>query len=339
MRTRSLLLVCAAGLAVASPIIAGEPSPADLIRLAPTISSTDPKVRSIEMVGRMRMEGLQVRFRAVYRSPDRYAIRFSDGSDGTPLVFIADRQMLVYDPIRPSVLCMKDGHFNVAVRQKGEKSMFHWELGKSRQIKDEITFDVKSLLNSSAIDERVVREGDHAYRLFRTDEQGGTIVYSIDGTKKQPVESIRAFSKESHEANLAIDRVVVDGPLKDEEFRFPDKARLAENIDVHDWPGDGLLETFGEVAVMMRAFQARKGANHPGLRHSIRFPGFRRLDWDEVRENDRKFSAVLKEFLPVATGESREPLDLPPLPAEGPRPAGPGGVPVVGAGAGVPTAR
>ena len=332
MRTRSLLLLAIVGLAAAPPATAGEPSAADLIKLAPTITSADPKVRSIEMAGTMRMEGLRVRFRAIYRAPDRYAILFADGSDGTPLVFIADRQMLVYDPIRPSVLFMKDGHFNMAVRQKGEKSMFHWEFGKSSHIKDEITFDAKSLFDRPAVAENVVRDGDRTYRLFRTDEQGGTVVYSIDRAGKQPIESIRAFGKDGHEATLTIDRVVVDGPLKDEEFRFPDKTRLAENIDVHDWPGDGLLETFGEVAVMMRAFQARKGANHPGLRHSIRFPGFRRIDWDEVRENDRKFSAVLKEFLPASPDGPLGAFDLPELPPGGPRRAGPGGLPVAGAG-------
>jgi hypothetical protein len=88
------------------------------------------------------------------------------------------------------------------------------------------------------------------------------------------------------------------------------------------------------MAVMIRASEARKGANHPGLRHTIRFPGFRRIDWDEVRENDRKFSAVLKEFLPDGAGKS---LDLPPRPPERPnradRPAGPV------AGSGTPTSR
>ena len=45
---------------------------------------------------------MDLRFRAVYREPGRFSLRIRDGSDGTPLLFAVDHQVLVYDPAGPA---------------------------------------------------------------------------------------------------------------------------------------------------------------------------------------------------------------------------------------------
>ena len=108
----------------------------------------------------------------------------------------------------------------------------------------------------------------------------------------------RRSRKTPTKPSLNIDRIEVNIVLKDEEFRFPDMALLAKKITVKDMPIRPHRGAVSGVAMMMRAVEARLGANHPGMRKSIRFAAFQGIHWDQVRENDRKFSGLMKELVP-----------------------------------------
>jgi hypothetical protein len=319
MRSRSQLLLMAACLAGNLPSMAraGEPSAADLIKLAPVIDSSDRALRSIEVRGSIKGDSTHLRFRAIYRAPDQHALLLADASDGTPLVFVAERRMLIYDPVRPAVLRMEHARSTLILRSKGDAPRLNYSFGASTHDGEpsELVLDLRSICGLPAVEERVVEDANGGYRLFRTDAEGVTTACSIDPRRKTPCASLKVFPKGHLEPSVFIDRIEVDGALRDEDFRFPETARLAGKIAVKDWPGDGVWDALGEVPSMIRAYEARLGANHPGMRKSVRFAALKGIRWDQVRENDRKFSAVMKEILP-------QPLELPPMPAGGPKPAG-----------------
>jgi len=88
---------------------AADPTTRDLIALAPIVSSKDESIKSIEIAGYFASDGkIDTTFRALYQSPGRFAFLMSDGATGTPISFSANRNMLVYDPVRPELVYFTD---------------------------------------------------------------------------------------------------------------------------------------------------------------------------------------------------------------------------------------
>jgi hypothetical protein len=292
-----LTAVCCLGQTLAR---AGEPSPADLIQLTPAVRSTDPEVRSIEMVGIMK-DGLHLRFRALYKAPDHYSLLVSDGSDGTPLVFVADRQLLCYDPIRSSVLCLKGCSEQLSFESDGKAASFLFGFlpeDRRSHAQNSLKIDVKSVCEKLCVVDRVVKTGESQYRLFLLKDQK-SLVCSFDLAKAQPFEGLKVFDQSGHEPLLSIDKLVINGPLADDEFRFPDRERLARKLKVHEMAGGGFAPAEFEVAKITTAIMARLGATHPGIRESLKEPAFQNLDWKAVVKRDRKTSAILRDLVPV----------------------------------------
>ncbi len=301
MRMPSFGLIVGVGFVLTTPVQAGEPTAADLIKLTPFVQSTDPSVRSIELVGSMK-DGLHLRFRALYQAPDQYSVLVSDGSDGTPLVFVADRQLLCYDPIRSAVLCLKNCSERLSFEVDGKDANFLFGFlpdGKEGHAQNSLKIDVKTVCEKLCVAERVVKTGATQYRLILTKHENKSMVCTFDLSRPQPFEGLKVFDETAHEPLLTIDKLVVNSPIAAEEFRFPDRDRLARKIKVHEMVGNGFEPAEVEVKKITTAMMARLGATHPGLRDSLKEPAFRQLNWKAIEKKDQRVSAILRNLVPV----------------------------------------
>jgi hypothetical protein len=110
---------------------------------------------------------------------------------------------------------------------------------------------------------------------------------------------LKLFVEQGHEPVLTIEKLVVNGKLSDDEFRFPDRERLARKIKVHEMVGNGFEPAAVEVKKITTAMMARLGATHPGLRESLKEPAFKQIDWKAVEHRDHKLSAILRDLVPI----------------------------------------
>jgi hypothetical protein len=298
---RTLTIVCSPFLAAIGA--AAEPetrSAADLIALAPVIRSSDERCRSIDVAGTFRDGGpLILKFRAIYRAPDRHALILSDGADDTPLLWASGDRMIIYDPVRPVVLYHSGNRTDFQIWQEGDDFKLVAGFEAARNGPSRILFDVGSLFTGGVQGDEAVAVGPGEYRLTRTSSKGNFLVAHIDTRIKQPYQKLELIMKGGRDPSLRFDRIVVDGALGDEEFAFPAKERLAARIAVKEAPGDGLLQQVGIMALAFRACYARLAANVPEMRGALPLPGLVGIDWDEVRRNDRMFSQVLKDVIPA----------------------------------------
>jgi hypothetical protein len=316
MRSTILLLLAAACLAASAPVIASEPTADDLIKLAPVLDSSDPKCRSIEFSGCMKGgDGVLLKFRSTYLAPGQHALFFSDGFDDTPILLVADRKIMFYDPVIPAILLSDNISLITSVKAEGEKLKLDWDFQKSKakteRIKtDLLRVDLKSILDGDT-DREVIKTGENNYRLIlaKQAKEPCWVEATFDITKPSPCTSIRMIERESHEAVFCFDRIILNGNVGGEEFRFPAKDRLPEHLKVKDWPGDGFLANLGGLAMVTRACYARAGANHPSVRKSIKLPGLWGIHWDQIKANDAKYSAVLKRLIPSADPKPTTALD------------------------------
>jgi hypothetical protein len=233
-------------------------------------------------------------FRAIYRAPDKYALFVNDGLDGTPLLFASDRKMFIYDPVQPTVVYTTDTGIDLSMRQEGDTLIFR--CGTTKNKASNVLLDVKSFFSGPGKNDKIVKVGDRKYRLTRTTERGNFWVASIDLEESCLFTKIELIEQGCTESFLCINKICINGIIKDDQFAFPKKERLAERISVIDLPDDGLQKHLNAMT-LMRASYARAAAAQPGLREAIKPPVFSGIDWDRVKENDKKISQVLRDIL------------------------------------------
>src|SRR5262249_23706067 len=153
--------------------------------------SSDKSNRSIEVAGYIRGSGSTcLSFRAIYRAPDHYAVVFKDAADETPLLFAADRKLVVYDPVRSVLLCSLDNNIQFLLVQEGDSLRIHPEADSDKDRPSKVLVDLKSLLTRPFVSDKVVQTGDKKYRLTRTTEQGSALDCSVDLARNQPYTNI-----------------------------------------------------------------------------------------------------------------------------------------------------
>jgi hypothetical protein len=103
--------------------------------------------------------------------------------------------------------------------------------------------------------------------------------------------------KGSTEPFLGINEIKVNDNLDQEQALFPKRHELAAKISVQYVPNGALARDGSELALLMRACYARAAINHPEMREALKLGGFSDIDWNLFKENDEKFSQVLREAL------------------------------------------
>jgi len=288
---------------IAAPARVGDPSAEDLLRLAPFVTSSDVDCRSIEVRGFLKADGARVKFRAIYRAPNRHALFISDGRDDTPIFSASDRKLCLYDPVRSVVLYATDtiSSFHMVESDNCWIFNFSWAGLAKKEDSSKISLDTKTLFRGRPQAYEAVKTGKGKYRLTRILEKGSLLVSRVDLALKQPYKEIELFGNFNRDYHLRIDKLVIDGPLEDLDFAFPSKDTLSAKIAVKDYyPADGMLANFDGFESTFRACEARLAAIRPELRESITAPDSA-IDWDEVRKNDDVFSRVLKDLIPSRT--------------------------------------
>jgi hypothetical protein len=283
----------------------GVPTVHDLMKKVPVLRSADEKCRSLEVIIRMKEPGeMDLKIRMIYRAPGQSAMLVCDGSDGTPLIYVVDRKMLLYDPVGPAVYRSNAlRSFLLMQTERGRESLIFGMTNDPKR--GSIDFDIKSLLSEPATSEEVVSTGGTTYRVTRSFGEGQQVVH-FDVSLPGPVTRVEEIAKEAKEPN-SIWEFILNGELKDAEFTFPDEKRLAETIMVKELPANSLLATAGGIVAALRACDVRMGAHDPKNRDRATIPGLPPIHWDQVEQNDAKYAQAMRDLIPTAAKEGFTP--------------------------------
>jgi hypothetical protein len=290
---------------LARPSSAGEPTAQDLIALAPAIRSDDRTVRTIELAGHVRHEGkLSYTFRAFYKAPGRFAFATFGGYDGIPIYFVADREMISYDPVRPELTVVHDVAGYCFLGVEDEKYKMATGIQFVGHKLETIEVDLKPFFlplpqEKHPAEARVVKTGDRQYTLIRRTEDASYRA-RIDLSRPIPFTTFEVAPSPTAEATYAIDKIVVNGDLDEAAFRFPALDRLPGGLKVHEVRSISLLSEADGASLMMRAFQVRRDLHEPRLKRGILGPAMMGIRWDRVRENDARYGAAVKGLVSLA---------------------------------------
>ena len=269
----------------------GEPSVSELISLAPVIDIADPQCNSAEISASIRggvgENRIDLRFRAVYAKPDRYALVVSDGSDATPLLWLAGDNAILYDPTRPAVFWLANAKPLFFVRLCDEKLEFGFAVGMSAA---NIQCDVKSILAVSRRNSTVERTAQGSYRMALTSWHGDYRVATIDPASASPYRRVEIFVPGQSYAQFSLDRMSTNENVDEKDFQFPERAALAAHVNIQDWPSGNVIDAVNGPAIVYRAIFARLAMRASNVRDLIP-----EIDWDQAAENDRVYSKAIRD--------------------------------------------
>jgi hypothetical protein len=323
MRPGRLSRLTLAGTALAVVLIAAaraeEPSSRELIALAPTLDSSDRDCQSLDFGGWFGADtalNRNLRFRALYRTPNQFSLFICDGVDGTPLAFCSGRKALFYDPVGPTVYYSENAGFHLAMAVLKNKLSFDFGLQLVGGPPDHFLVDFRSMLSltgqaavSGPFEDRVVKRNTSQFELVTNFDKSGYLKIDIDLSKKCPY--TEAALVDEGVTVLRLDRIALNSALGDEPFTFPSKQRLTRALPVKDVTTEKDAAALRDLsAVVGRGFFVRAVMNSNAPSRLITIPELQGLDLDRVRENDKKFARALQGLVPprlrVHTGELRE---------------------------------
>ncbi|HEV7300493.1 MAG TPA: hypothetical protein VGN72_14085 [Tepidisphaeraceae bacterium] len=250
--------------------------------------------RSFIVDGRLRFSangGLAFRVAA---EGERQFCAVYDPADGTPLILSDGQQTLVYDLENSRVVRVPNSRGTVRVDWDAQKEKpLSFDIGvyhksKREKLNDENAgFRIDRFVEAAATLAHVGRRGNAD--LFAAERGGGSVEsLAVDPAK---ADTFRFTSRKGRESFdwLELEATMIDQPLPQNAFAFPDTARLPKGIHLVELD-EQALPLFLGLLQNGTALTAKMGvAAGPAA-----LPG---AEWDALRKRDATFGAIYRKAL------------------------------------------
>jgi len=302
----AVLLLSSAGFRVEGEP-AGKPDARELLKSIPVLTDKDEKIESLflTMTFRVNLQEQQVGLsvRVLYQRPDKYWLCVMDKA-GVPLFLAAQGRMLNFDSLRQKVLsapargrtafqCMGTAKgrmasgFGIMLPKEGEEE------------KPAINVDIASLF-AGFEDRLTATPKDKTVILSTITDLGNELrAYLVPGTPF-PCIAFEGQMKDEKEPMFEV-RMTVNKPTDVVQFLLPDLPALKKHVDVEETPdkAGGLmaaLDVFQNfLQTMMNIAMVRLLPAGPEGRAEVEKTLKQKIDWDAVKEFDRKLAEALAE--------------------------------------------
>ena len=157
--------------------------------------------------------------------------------------------------------------------------------------------------------EKVVQTGEKQYLLIKRFAKD-YLRSHVNLTRPFPFTMFEIAHQPDASAHLVVDRIVVNGDLRDADFGFPALDRVAASMNVRTVPTDGVFSTLDALNVLMRTYYVRQTLHKEGfLARGVITPALKGVRWGRVRANDEKYAALVRGLVPAdpAVLQSRRP--------------------------------
>ena len=289
-----------------TPAKGGEPTARDLIALAPVLDSLDKGCQSLDVGGWLGSDeplAPKMRFRTFYKAPNEFSLLISDTGDGTPLVLCSGKKMLVYDPVGPTVYYSENASFTLELRCTSTRLTFNYSFFIKDGKPHHILVDFRSVMSNfganaegSGFGDSVAKRNANEFALIRSYETSPYLILNVDLAAKCPYTAAE-FVYDGR-TGLRLDRLALDGDPGNESFAFPAKLRVMRELPIKDLTvDDDVAANLDLTSVIAQATIVRAVLNRVGSPGRNEIPGLVGVDWDHVRENDRKYAKALRDLL------------------------------------------
>jgi hypothetical protein len=319
----ALLAACLYQCSPASSAESAQPPAVEVIKLAPTVASSDGKHRRIKIRGYWKERGVfDHTFLVLYQAPDRFAFCLADAADGTPIALVVNNRLFMYSALDGALLFVSSARFDYAFTMaEGKYSHGFWIERSNPSKPSTVLVDARSLLNGDSTRQLVTRGEGGTLRLTCETRRGSMLLAVVDRSRLCPFVQLGVLADGAREPRLLIQELLIDGDVSDSWPSLPSTESLATKIQLRDLSREGLFEKVSFMWLANRALWSRLGLRQMEAREYYEDSFRTRVDWRKVEARDRKISPVVRELL-GSFGEFQRgcngssPAALPRAPAE-----------------------
>jgi hypothetical protein len=288
--------------------MAADPSAEALITLAPIVRSDDAKYNRIDIEGYMNGDEFMLQvFRVRYRAPDQYSLYLIDGVDNTPIVYLNNNQLIIYNAIDGSVMYLSRARFDYSFRFEEGKFNHRFQLARSTE-QSRILLDVKSLYDRHGVGDSVARSGGGMFRVTRKLEGGKSFVAFIDPSRQCPFSQVALMKIGTDDPFIHIREILVNGDARAAWPNFPTKDLLAGKVDLKDRTSSEQHGVLSVMEYMDRSLLARPAIRNESIRETFEQRHGVKVDWKKAEGNDRRTSRTIREIMSGDAAVKLEPV-------------------------------
>lgn len=308
--TLVVLLLSSAGFGAEGEPVA-KPDARELLKSIPILTDRDEKIESLFLTMKFQIPPKEqqpgVSVRVLYQRPDKFWFCVMDKA-GVPIFLGAEGRILFFDSLGQKVLSGKAyGKPTFLFRGTAKGTMvsgFGIMLPKEgEEEKPAVNVDIASLF-AGFEDRLTATPKDKTVMLSTITDLGNELrAYLVPG-KAFPCVTFEGWMEDKKEPAFEV-RMTVNDPPDAAQFLLPDPQVLKKHVDVEETPDNGAgpatldgLKNF--MQTMMNIELVRLMPTTPEDRAEVEKTLNRKIDWDAVKEFDRKLVEALAEAAKTA---------------------------------------
>jgi hypothetical protein len=298
MRQRVTGLVCCL-LAAPTWLMASDPHPSDLVRRCPVLTTQDGRVPRVYFRGLIDDAAMgKQEFRVRYERDGRCSFELIDTSDDTPIVYLRDGHLVVYNAVEDEILCCEHARFEFGFRVQSGIFSWHYDIDRADG-PPSVSLDFGSVFERKFTKEQVTVTEQGAFRVARTLESGSSLVSVLDPSRSFPVRNLEASAPGKSGPRFVISEISIDGPASETWPPVPATDALRGKIKRRGWFEQPHELSTAAINFVTASVFARGAIRSQTLREN--FEGrFGKVDWDQAALRDQRSSKLVRETLRAA---------------------------------------
>ena len=299
---KSLVLAAVVLVLAVEQTAADEPPPLKILADAvPSLSNSNGKTTRLRFTLELSYEFVRFTSKCFWRAPNDFRMIVTTGKKSTPVVFLANRKMMIFDVATKQLLIVNEARSRITVKATDANVRIDHEVEQSKN-DSEVKLDLRSFLNNVSLESaRIEKNRSGGWRLTAPSTSGEeSLQATFDGNAPHRMRSVelRTTGKES-QLFFSLRDISVDEEINERWPAFPKVDSIPKGIKVvHASEIKG--NTFNRVSEFSRLFfrtiSAQAAIETPKLRE---LPILRDVDWQEAASQSDKYGPELKSLLRI----------------------------------------
>jgi hypothetical protein len=266
-----------------------EPSPQQVLDLAPRISLNNPEIRAFRFAGHAKLgDGMQFAFDVAAERPSHLAIVITDPDDQTPYFVAIERHTLLYDAPKLRVFAGDHTSATFIAKRDNGKMDIRWIVDNGKD--DDVQIDLFSFFTGLPLS--CDHEPDGTLTLKGVSPKGVTVTARVDlRDKRSPYKAVLETKAGDANPFLSIDKIVINAPLPPVLWRFPRfESLLSSNFTLQPYREFALERNYTAALPVIYRGMLRDPTGRPKWEQQ-----FGPVDWERAKRQDAKVTQALRE--------------------------------------------
>ena len=283
-------------LALAALLAAEDPTPAELIALAPLVSSDDSTCRSLDVAGYVRSPGRNLGFRASYRCPDHFTLVLSDGVDGTPLMIGIEDELYTYNYIDGSLLRLPRRRIQFSLGKGETDPMLRVRFLGAGTESPHLRVDLAGLIDMDVASASSKKVAPDRYQVTRKSARGSLQSIDFDLAQESRITKAIYYANNLYDLGVGLTRIRLNDPESASDLALLTPDRLRASLAVADLPPGRSTAGPLEIGHALRLLSDRKAIYEPSLQLLKRYQGISAQEWGRIKARDLDVAPILRRL-------------------------------------------